>query len=52
MGGSTEGRRPQDRLYLRSVRYSAPGHVSLLERARKLCDRLLVAVNSDFSVQN
>jgi D-glycero-D-manno-heptose 1,7-bisphosphate phosphatase len=28
------------------------GHVSLLERARKLCGRLLVAVNSDYSVQN
>jgi rfaE bifunctional protein nucleotidyltransferase chain/domain len=28
------------------------GHVSLLERARSLCDRLLVAVNSDYSVQN
>jgi D-glycero-D-manno-heptose 1,7-bisphosphate phosphatase len=28
------------------------GHVSLLERASRLCDRLLVAVNSDFSVQN
>ena len=25
------------------------GHVSLLERARQLCGRLLVAVNSDYS---
>jgi len=28
-----------------------PGHVSLLEQARKACDRLVVGINSDASVQ-
>ena len=28
-----------------------PGHISLLENARLLCDRLIVGLNSDFSVR-